>query len=104
MGKDIRVLIKCVSEGNFLPYRELAHEVLRDLSPLKTQIRETARESAEEDSGEEAGGEAMGEGLDGFQKPRRRRRSASFQNKELIFTNITAILNGFEAARNSERK
>merc|ERR1711954_526867 len=97
--KDIRVLIKRVSEGNFLPYRELSLNVLGDLSPLKTQIREKPEEATEKEA---ENGEA-GEVPVGFQMPRRRKRSVCFEKKELIFANITSILNGFEAASNFQR-
>merc|ERR1711954_142487 len=102
-ARDIRVLIKRVSEGNFLPYRELSLNVLGDLSPLKTQQRESASEESGGISEEEDEGEAVEEGMENFQKPQRRRRSAAFQDKELIFRNITAILNGFKAAKDHQR-
>merc|ERR1711954_540214 len=42
--KDIRVLIKRISEGERCPYRELSLDVLGRLSPLKTEIREASNE------------------------------------------------------------
>merc|ERR1711954_400937 len=102
-ARDIRVLIKRVSEGNFIPYHELSLNVLGDVSPLKTQLRDTTLEESGRNSEDEAAGEAAADELLNFQKPRRRRRSAAFQDKELIFRNITAILNGFDADREHER-
>merc|ERR1712112_390513 len=37
--RDIRVLIKRLSEGDRCPYRELSLNVLGRISPLKTQVR-----------------------------------------------------------------
>merc|ERR1711954_403827 len=85
-AKDLRVLIKRVSEGNYLPYRNLHLDVLGRLSPLKTAHKEQRDPEAEEP---EASPES-------FQQPKRRSRSDSYVPKEVIFQNITAILNGFQ--------
>merc|ERR1712081_136124 len=81
--KDLRVLIKRGSEGNMLPYRNLHLDVLGRISPLKT-VTEEKKEAEESD---ETG--------DGFQKQRRRSRTQSFTPKNVIFKNITSILDGF---------
>ena len=86
--RDLKVLIKRTSEGNFVPYRRMSLEVLGRLSPLKTQIPE--KEKNEEPETE----------MNDFQR-QGRKRTQSFIPKETIFRNITAILNGFEV---SEKK
>merc|ERR1712081_116707 len=48
--KDIRVLIKRISEGERCPYRELSLDVLGRLSPLKTQIREPPKEKLDDEN------------------------------------------------------
>merc|ERR1712081_35823 len=85
-AKDLRVLIKRVSEGNYLPYRNLHLDVLGRLSPLKTSHKES---KDPEDENEEVT-------QDKFQQPKRRSRSEGFVPKKVIFQNITAILNGFK--------
>merc|ERR1711954_118282 len=90
-ARDLKVLIKRISEGNFVPYRKISLDVLGRLSPLKTKIPE--RESGEEPEVES--------GEDGGNDPNKFRRQGrhcnpSFIPKETIYRNITAILNGFE--------
>merc|ERR1711954_592165 len=85
-AKDLRVLIKRVSEGNYLPYRNLHLDVLGRLSPLKTSHKE--ERDPEADDAEVS--------PDEFQQPKRRSRTESFVPKEVIFQNIIAILNGFQ--------
>merc|ERR1712081_148821 len=87
--KDLRVLLKRVSEGNYLPYRNLHLDVLGRLSPLKTSHKEQKETEAEE-------GEVSPES---FQQPRQRSRTESYVPKEVIFQNITAILNGFQTQK-----
>merc|ERR1712081_3497 len=83
--KDLRVLIKRVSEGNYLPYRNLHLDVLGRL-PLKTAHKELKDHDVEKpDASPEK-----------FQQPKRRSRSNSYVPKEVIFQNITSILNGFQ--------
>merc|ERR1711954_341746 len=84
--RDLRVLIKRVSEGNYLPYRNLHLDVLGRLSLLKTAHKEQRDPEAEEtDASPEK-----------IQQPKRRSRSDSYVPKEVIFQNITSILNGFQ--------
>merc|ERR1711954_128519 len=89
--RDLKVLIKQISEGNFVPYRKISLDILGRLSPLKTKI-------PERESGEEPEVESGGEGEKEPNQFRRqgRRRNPSFIPKETIYRNITAILNGFE--------
>ena len=89
--RDLKVLIKRKSEGNFLPYRNISLEVLGRLSPLKTQTADP-RETEEP---EEAAVES-----DGYQKQGRRSRKPSFTPKETIYCNITVILDGFKIQQN----
>merc|ERR1711954_30801 len=81
--RDLKVLIKRTSEGNFVPYRRMSLEVLGRILPLKTQIPEKERNDEPEIE------------LNDFQK-QGRKRTQSFIPKEAIFRNINAILNGFE--------
>ena len=46
--RDIKVLIKRVSEEGRCPYRELSLDVLGRLSPLKTQVRDKPKETEED--------------------------------------------------------
>merc|ERR1712081_87258 len=91
--RDLKVLIKRLSEGNFVPYRQMSLDVLRRLSPLKTVIPEERPVSGE--SADEA---------DGYQAQGRRTRKSSFIPKETIYRNITSILNGFEIRNNQNGK
>merc|ERR1711954_532836 len=89
--RDLKVLIKRISEGNFVPYRKISLDVLGRLSPLKTKIPE--RESGEEPEIES--GEERETDPNKFQR-QGRHRNPSFIPKETIYRNTTAILNGFE--------
>merc|ERR1711954_442911 len=91
--RDIRVLIKRTSEGERCPYRELSLEVLGRISPLKTQIREVQKEQAGEDDENEDGYTVTGSG-----------KKKGYIPKELIFQNITSILNGFNLQKSLERR
>merc|ERR1711954_52053 len=86
---DIRVLIKRLSEGDRCPYRELSLEVLGRISPLKTQVRPSQKEKADADEDEE-----------GFTPTKSK---DEYRPKELIYANITSILNGFDVQRSLER-
>merc|ERR1711954_294855 len=88
--KDIRVLIKRLSEGERCPYRELSLDVLGRLSPLKTQIREKLSEKEEET-----------EDLEGFSPTKKK---DNYIPKDVIYANITSILNGFDLQKNLERR
>merc|ERR1711954_423687 len=92
--RDLRVLIKRVSEGNYLPYRNLHLDVLGRLSPLKTSHKEKHDPEVEE-------GEVS---MENFQQPRRRTRTESFVPKDVIFQNITSILNGFQLQHETKGK
>merc|ERR1711954_84250 len=81
--RDLKVSIKRISKGSFVPYRKISLDVLGRLSPLKTSIPE--RESEDEQETE----------TNGFRK-QGRKRNPSFTPKDTIFRNITAILNGFD--------
>merc|ERR1711954_97811 len=78
--RDLRVMIKRVSEGSYLPYRNLHLDVLGRLSPLKTSHKENKNPEIEE--GDASNGN--------FQQPRRL-RTESFVPKDVIFQNITSI-------------
>ena len=90
-SRDLKVLIKRISKGNFVPYRKISLDVLGRLSPLKTKIPE--RESGGEPDMES--GEEQEMDPNKFQR-QGRRRNPSFIPKDTIYRNITAILNGFE--------
>merc|ERR1712112_641626 len=89
--KDIRVLIKRLSEGDRCPYRELSLNVLGRISPLKTQIHQKSPErsrNAAEDS-------------EGFSPLKSK---DDFIPKDTIYANITSILNGFDLQKSLERQ
>merc|ERR1711954_316175 len=86
--RDLKVLIKRISEGNFVPYRKMSLDVLGRLSPLKTAIPDTETEGEQETES------------DGYKK-QGRKRNPSYIPKDAIFRNITAILNGFELKEKS---
>merc|ERR1711954_177111 len=88
---DIKVLIKKTSEGSFLPYRDLSLDVLGALTPLKTITKDELDlvETPEDE--------------DQFVSPGRRNRRPNYIPKEMIFKNITAILDGFETQRCHQR-
>merc|ERR1711954_47595 len=82
--RDLKVLIKRTSGGNFLPYRKISLDVPGRISPLKTQIPE--KETSEEPEIES----------DGYQRQGRRNRNPSYIPNETIYPNITAILDVFK--------
>merc|ERR1711954_249333 len=78
--RDLWVMIKRISKGNFLPYRNISLEVLGRLSPLKPKTidaKETVQEEVDPEESED------------FRKQRRERNN-SFVPKDQIFRNITA--------------
>merc|ERR1711954_636552 len=89
--KDIRVLIKRLSEGDRCPYRELSLDVLGRISPLKTQICLNSPEKQEN----------AGEDSEGFSTTKKK---DDFIPKEVIYSNITSILNGFDLQKSLERR
>merc|ERR1712081_130237 len=92
--KDLKILIKRLSEEGRVPYRELSLDVLGRLSPLKTQVKEKPKEKPEEDE----------DVNDGFQVQGSPRKEDGYIPKERIFQNITSILNGFELQQNLQKK
>merc|ERR1712081_40679 len=88
--KDIKVLIKQISEGDRCPYRELSLEVLGRLSPLKTQVRPASPKKDGED-----------EDVEGFTPTQKK---DNFRPREEIYANITSILNGFDLQHSLERQ
>ena len=89
--KDLTVLIKRVSEGNYLPYRKLALEVLGALSPIKAKTKANPAVDEEEDDEEDEAEEG------GFQKQKSGNCRPNYIPREQIYRNITSILNGFAA-------
>merc|ERR1711954_421401 len=85
---DVKVLIKRFSEGSRLPYRMMSLDVLGAISPIKPRTK-NSKDGAED--------EKEDENPDGFTSPNRRGHRENYVPKEVIFQNITAILNGFEA-------
>merc|ERR1711954_242735 len=94
--EDIRILIKRFSEGSYLPYRSLAIEVLGAISPIKPKTIDPQEDSpgtSEQEKDEQ-----------GFQKVTPSKSACpNYIPKEQIFTNITAILNGFELQSGERR-
>merc|ERR1711954_632288 len=93
--RDVKVLIKRISEEGRCPYRELSLEVLGRLSPLKTQIREKPKEKPETDEANHP---------DAFTVQGSAKKDNNYVPKERIFQNITAILNGFSVQQNLQRR
>merc|ERR1712081_88617 len=89
--RDIRVLIKRISEGERCPYRGLSLNVLGRISPLKTQIRPKSPEKSGNPS----------EDSEGFSPSKSK---DDFIPKETIYANITSILNGFDLQKSLERQ
>merc|ERR1712081_163034 len=86
--QDIKVLIKRASEGSFLPYRSISLDILGALTPLKTFHKELNKNSEDEKEDDEQNPD--------IPSPGRQNRRKNFIPKELIFQNLTAVLNGFE--------
>merc|ERR1712081_47753 len=89
---DIKVLIKRFSEGYRLPYRKMSLEVLGAISPVKPRTKDTPEEVEDSQKEDE----------NTFISPNRRGARENYKPKELIFQNITAILNGFESESNKD--
>merc|ERR1712081_53255 len=92
--RDIKVLIKRLSEEGRVPYRELSLDVLGRLSPLKTQIREEAKDKTQDDE----------ETSDGFTRQGSPKKDDNYIPKERIYQIITAILNGFLLQQNLQKR
>merc|ERR1712081_64738 len=90
---DIKVLIKRFSEGYRLPYRQMSLEVLGAISPVKPRTKKAPEDV--EDSQTDADNT--------FISPNRRGARDNYRPKELIFENITAILDGFESESKSKK-
>merc|ERR1711954_393991 len=83
--QDIKVLIKRISEGERVPYRNISLAVLGRLSPLKTQVRAAPEEIEEVDETQ----------TNDFTSPGSGRKKSNCIPKDLIFRNITSLLDGF---------
>merc|ERR1712081_17378 len=93
--QDLKVLIKRISEGERVPYRPIALEVLGRLSPLKTTIKATpTEENYEEDE----------DVPEGFTHPDSSKKKENYIPKETIYKNITSILNGFSLQEEIQRR
>merc|ERR1711954_627510 len=93
---DIRILIKHFSEGSYLPYRSLAIEVLGAISSIKAKTIDPEEESP--------GTSGQEKDEQGFQKVTPSKSACpNYIPKDQIFTNITAILNGFELQSGERR-
>merc|ERR1712081_70802 len=92
--KDLKVLIKQLSEEGRVLYRELSLEVLGRLSPLKTQIRDVPKEKPDD----------ADETDDGYIRQGSPRKEDNYIPKDRIFQNITSILNGFALQQNLQKK
>merc|ERR1711954_593189 len=88
--QDIKVLIKRASEGSFLPYRSISLDILGAHTPLKTHHKDPNKNNDEEKDDEE-------QDLN-YTSPGRSNRRKNFIPKELMFQNLTAVLNGFETS------
>merc|ERR1712081_720 len=93
--RDIKVLIKRISEEGRCPYRELSLDVLGRLSPLKTQIRERNKEKPDSEELDQP---------DGFTTQGIAKKDENYVPKDRIYQNITSILNGFSLQQNLQRR
>merc|ERR1711954_513079 len=91
--KDIKVLVKRLSEGERTPYRYISLKVLGRLSPLKTQVKAKPEEVGQDDDDVPDGFSIVGSG-----------RKDGYTPKELIFKNITSLLNGFSLEIEQQEK
>ena len=85
-AQDLKVLIKRISEGERVPYRPIALNVLGRLSPLKTTIKATPTEDNKEEDEDVP---------EGFTLTESSKKKENYINKDTIYKNITSILNGF---------
>ena len=85
---DLKVLVKRISEGSRLPYREIDIKELGDISPLKPKCPIDDINEVEEDEVDEQG----------FSKVKVSKSSLWKQKvseRQQIFRNITSFLDGF---------
>merc|ERR1711954_144188 len=92
---DLKVLIKRVSEGDRVPYRPIALNVLGRISPLKTTIRATDTDEREKDEDEDP---------EGFTPVGSAKKKENYVDKETIYRNITSILDGFAIQDENQRR
>merc|ERR1712081_162262 len=93
--QDLKVLIKRICEGERVPYRPIALEVLGRLSPLKTTVRATPTEENVEDDEDDP---------EGFTQPGSSKKKENYIPKEMIYRNITSILDGFSLQEENQRR
>merc|ERR1711954_427448 len=91
--KDIKILIKRISEGERIPYRPISLKVLGRLSPLKTQLKANPEEGEEDDDDVPDSFSTVGSG-----------RKDGYTPKDLIFKNITSLLDGFSLEMEQQKK
>merc|ERR1711954_342226 len=96
--KDLMVLIKRVSEGNYLPYRKLSLNVLGALSPIKAKTKPNPDVDSAEDEPEDDVDEQ------GFRKQKSNNSRPNYIPREQIYRNITSILDGFAAEHERKTK
>merc|ERR1712081_1897 len=94
-AQDLKVLIKRISEGERVPYRPIALDVLGRLSPLKTTIEATPTEENNEEDEDVP---------EGFTLPGSSKKKENYIPKETIYKNITSILNGFSLQEDIQRR
>ena len=93
--KDIKILIKRLSEGERIPYRPISLKVLGRLSPLKTQLKPNPEEGDEDDGDDDV--------PDGFSTVGNNKKDG-YTPKELIFKNLTSLLDGFSLELEQQKK
>merc|ERR1711954_210005 len=92
---DIKILIKRICEDYRLPYRQMSLDVLGAISPVKPRTQKAPEDGDVNQKDDD----------NTFISPNRRGALENYRPKELIFDNITAILNGFESeSEKNERK
>merc|ERR1711954_578796 len=93
--QDLKVLIKRISEGERVPYRPIALNVLGRLSPLKTTLKATPSDDIREEDDDVPEGFTLNESS---------KKKENYIDKDTIYRNITSILDGFSLQEESQRR
>merc|ERR1711954_321831 len=94
-AQDLKVLIKRISEGERVPYRPIALNVLGRLSPLKTILKATPSDDNREEDDDVP---------EGFTLTESSKKKENYIDKDTIYKNITSILNGFSTQEETQRR
>ena len=79
-----------------MPYRSISLDILGAITPLKTFHKELNKDSEDEKEDDEKDPD--------FSSPGRQHRRKNFIPKDVIFQNLTAVLNGFETTERLKQR